>query len=101
MAEYGIATYDANGNYNNYGIKPVTVVAFVDLATGQTSGSYSYQIPTGYKVGYFITLDESGPNNGRYIVASGNTITIAPGNAAADGYYPATKCKMVVYLEKN
>lgn len=101
MAEYGIATYDANGNYNNYGIKPVTVVGVVKLNEGQTSGSYTYNIPAGYKVGYFITLDSANtPNNGRNISASGNSITITPSNSTGPNYYAASECEMVVYLEK-
>ncbi len=37
----GIQTWDANGNPNNYGIKPVSVVGRVQLSEGQTSGSWS------------------------------------------------------------
>ncbi len=32
MAEYGVQTWDASGKVNNYGIKPVSVCGFLQLA---------------------------------------------------------------------
>lgn len=98
---WGIQTWDANGAPNNYGIKPVSVVGQVVLASGQTSGSYSFAVPTGFKVGFAVTL-ESGAYAavGRRIVASGNTITISPASEAGIGNYPANACEMVVFMEK-
>ncbi|ATE85764.1 hypothetical protein Sf12_gp38 [Shigella phage Sf12] len=101
MAAYGIATYDANGNYNNYGIKPVTVVAVVKLETGQTSGSYSYTIPSGTKLGYTVSLSVGGNEAARKITASGNAITISATTTPGDGVYPAEECYLVIYLENQ
>ena len=42
---YGIQTWDASGKPNNYGIKPVSVVGRIQLAAGQTSGSWSLRCP--------------------------------------------------------
>ena len=102
MAEYGIATYDANGNYNNYGIKPVTVVGWNFLAAGQNSASFSYQIPAGMHVNYVVSLDDGsvgGP--GRAIIASGNTITVTPTNSPGPNVYPSSNCYIIAYLENS
>lgn len=101
MAEYGIATYDANGKYNNYGIKPVSVVGFDFLSAGNNSYSFSYSIPAGTKVGFVISLDDgaiSGP--ARKIVASGNKITITPTSSPGANVYPSSNCYLIAYLEK-
>ncbi|ENB6636648.1 hypothetical protein ABH584_002874, partial [Enterobacter hormaechei] len=55
---WGIQTWDANGIPNNYGIKPVSVVGRVQLSEGQTSGSWSFTIPAGMKVGFAVSLDK-------------------------------------------
>lgn len=103
MAEYGIATYDANGNYNNYGIKPVSVVGVISLSSGQTSGSYSFTIPTGTKVGFVVSnaLDSGASSPGRVITASGNTITIGPASSSGYGVYPSNANEVVVFLENQ
>lgn len=99
MAEYGIATYDANGNYNNYGIRPVTVVDVVRLSAGQTTGSYTYTIPGGTKLGYAIALDSGAIGAGRRIAASGNNISISSASVPGDGVFSASACSMVIFLE--
>lgn len=99
---YGIATYDANGVYNNYGIKPVTVVGFNFIAAGNNSASFSYTIPAGTRVSYVVSLDDgaiSGP--GRAIIASGNTITVTPTNSPGPNVYPSSNCYIIAYLENN
>lgn len=102
MAEYGIATYDSNGKYNNYGIKPVSVVGFDFLSAGNNSYSFSYSTPAGTKVGFVISLDDgaiSGP--ARKIVASGNKITITPTSSPGANVYPSSNCYLIAYLEKS
>ncbi len=32
MAEYGVQTWDASGKVNNYGVKPVSVCGYLQLA---------------------------------------------------------------------
>lgn len=100
MAEYGIATYDANGNYNNYGIRPVTVVDVIRLSAGQTSGSYTYNIPSGTKLGYAVALDSGATGAGRRILASGNNISIYPASSPGDGVFSASACNVVLFLER-
>lgn len=97
---WGVQTWDANGNPNNYGIKPVSVVGRIPLAAGQNSGSWSFTVPAGFKVGYVVSLDEGGNSVGRRIVASGNSITVTAASDIGLGNYPASKCELIVFMEK-
>ncbi|MCE1395299.1 MULTISPECIES: hypothetical protein [Enterobacter] len=97
---WGIQTWDANGNPNNYGIKPVSVVGRIPLSEGQNSGSWSFTIPDGMKVGFVVSLDKGAVSVGRRIVASGNTITLSAASSVGIGNYPASECELVVYVEK-
>ncbi|QXV76505.1 hypothetical protein bas12_0023 [Escherichia phage BrunoManser] len=99
MASYGIGTWDGNGNYNNYGIKPVSVIGIINLSSGQNSGSWNFDVPQGMKVGFAVTLDTGGQTIGRRIVASGNNISIYPASDIGIGNYPASNCELVVFLE--
>ncbi|NIH43716.1 hypothetical protein HBM95_12315 [Enterobacter asburiae] len=96
----GIQTWDANGNPNNYGIKPVSVVGRIQLSEGQNSGSWSFTIPAGMKVGFVVSLDKGAVSVGRRIVASGNTITLGAASSVGIGNYPASECELVVFVEK-
>lgn len=97
---WGIQTWDASGVPNNYGIKPVSVVASIPLSAGQNSGSWSFTVPTGFKVGFVVSLDEGGTSVGRKIVASANTITVTPASSIGLGNYPASKCELIVFMER-
>lgn len=97
---FGIQTWDANGKPNNYGVKPVSVVGRIPLSMGQNTGSWSYTVPAGMKVGFAVSLDEGGSTVGRRIVASGNTITITAASNTGVGNYPASKCELIVFMEK-
>lgn len=97
---YGIQTWDANGVPNNYGIKPVSVVGRIQLSAGQNSGSWSFSIPAGMKVGFAISLDKGAVSVGRRIVASSNTITLSAASSTGVGNYPASECELIVFLEK-
>lgn len=97
---FGIQTWDANGVPNNYGIKPVSVVGRIQLSAGQTSGSWSFTVPAGFKVGFVVSLDVGATSVGRRIVASGNTITLSAASDAGIGNYPASQCELVVFMEK-
>ncbi len=82
---WGIQTWDANGNPNNYGIKPVSVVGRIQLSEGQNSGSWSFTIPAGMKVGFVVSLDKGAVSVGRSIVAGGNTITLGAASSVGIG----------------
>ncbi|WP_449567511.1 hypothetical protein [Lelliottia nimipressuralis] len=98
--DWGIQTWDANGVPNNYGIKPVSVVGRIPLSEGQNSGSWSFVIPAGMKVGFAVTLDKGAVSVGRRIVASGNKITLSAASSVGIGNYPASECELVVFVEK-
>lgn len=100
MADYGVQTWNASGDPNNYGIKPVSVLGRIALADGQTSGSWSYSVPSGMKVGFVVSLNDFGISVGRRIVASGNTITVTAASTTGGGNYAASKCELIVYMEK-
>ena len=97
---YGIQTWDASGKPNNYGIKPVSVVGRIQLAAGQTSGSWSFTAPSGMHVGCVLSPDDGGNSVGRRIVASGRPITVRAASSVGLGNYPASKCEVVVFMEK-
>ena len=97
---WGIQTWDANGIPNNYGIKPVSVVGMVSLAEGQASGSWSFPVPAGFRLGYVVSLDNGGTKVGRHIVASGNTISLSPASEVGPGNYPASACELVIFMER-
>lgn len=103
MSDFGFASWGANGAPNNYGIKPICVIGSVDLLAGQQSGSYSFSIPSGYKIGYIVSLgDFTYTETRRSITASGSTISIgtAGSNTYGPGIYAADKSTVVVFLEK-
>lgn len=97
---WGIQTWDASGAPNNYGIKPVSVVGRIQLSEGQNTGSWSFTIPAGMKIGFAISLDKGAVSVGRRIVASGNSITLSPASTAGIGNYAASECELIVFLEK-
>ncbi|QLR43677.1 hypothetical protein HV346_13750 [Enterobacter sp. RHBSTW-00994] len=96
---WGIQTWDANGIPNNYGLKPVSVVGRIPLAAGQTSGSWSFTVPSGFKVGFVVSLDAGGASVGRRIIANGNTISLTAASDVGIGNYPASACELIVFME--
>jgi len=82
---FGIQTWDAAGRPNNYGIKPVSVVGRIPLSEGQASGSWSFTVPAGMKVGFAVSLDKGAVSVGRRIVASVNTITLSAASSIGIG----------------
>lgn len=96
---WGIQTWDANGIPNNYGLKPVSVAGRIPLAAGQTSGSWSFTVPSGFKVGFVVSLDTGGSSVGRRIIANGNTISLTAASDVGIGNYPASACELIVFME--
>lgn len=97
---WGIQTWDANGIPNNYGIKPVSVIGVIPLASGQNSGAWSFPVPAGFRVGFVVSLDNGGTKVGRHIVASENTISLSPASEIGPGNYPASACELVIFMER-
>ena len=97
MSDFGFASWDANGVPNNYGIKPVTVVGIIDLALGQKTGSYQFNLEPGLKVGFAVgTLEDKGTIS---YTDTGNTITIQPSGSDGINDYPAVKVQLIVFAE--
>ncbi|MBW0059835.1 hypothetical protein [Escherichia coli] len=103
MATFGVATWDANGNPNNYGIKPSVVVGYISLSSGQVSGTYTFTVPTGCKLSYGISLDygTTSFNPRRKITISGGTVTIsrASDNQIGANIWSASQCELIIFTE--
>lgn len=97
---FGIQTWSANGVPNNYGIKPVSVIGRITLTAGQNTGSWSFVVPAGMKVGFVVSLDRGGDSVGRRIVASGNNITVSAASSVGLGNYAASECELIVFMER-
>ncbi|EPY2353869.1 hypothetical protein ACXAUU_004481, partial [Enterobacter hormaechei] len=74
MAEYGVQTWDASGKVNNYGVKPVSVCGYLQLAQNQKTGSYSVALPPSCRLTCFQVMngDQFGTSR-RKITISGGT----------------------------
>jgi len=98
---WGIQTWDASGNPNNYGLVPISVLGYFGVAAGQQSGTLSYVIPAGFRMEFLqVTASDSYTTTRRTITVSGGTITLG---AAADNNfgantYPAITGFVIAYL---
>ncbi|WP_313105207.1 hypothetical protein [Pseudescherichia vulneris] len=98
---WGIQTWDANGNPNNYGLVPISVLGYFAVAAGQQSGAANYVVPAGFRMEFMqVTASDSYTTARRSITVSGGTITLG---AAADnnfgaGTYPAISGFVIAYL---
>ena len=98
---WGIQSWDANGNPNNYGLVPISVLGYFGVAAGQQWGALSYAVPAGFRMEFLqVTASDSYTIARRTITVSGGTITLG---AAADnnfgaGTYPAINGFVIVYL---
>ncbi|EGE2449360.1 TPA: hypothetical protein ACPFPT_001106 [Escherichia coli] len=101
MATFGVATWDANGNPNNYGIKPSVVVGYISLSSGQVSGTYNFTVPTGCKLSYAMTLDYGTTSSTRRKISiSGGTVSISSaGDTVGANIWPASQCELVIFTE--
>jgi len=98
---WGIQTWDANGNPNNYGLVPISVLGFFAVAAGQQSGAASYVVPAGFRMEFLqITASDSYTRARRTITVFGGTITL--GAAAETDFgpntYPAINGFVIAYL---
>ncbi len=82
---WGIQTWDANGNANNYGINPVNVVGTFRLNKNQITGDYKFTVPLGCKLDVMpVSLNFAFDTTARRrFVISGGTVSVKDGA----GYY--------------
>ncbi|ELY2495264.1 MULTISPECIES: hypothetical protein [Cronobacter] len=101
MSDFGYASWDENGNPNNYGIKPVSVIGHIRLTNGQKSGTYSFNVPAGYKLGFIVVpAGASSYIEGRRVITiSGNAIVIGGGTNNSLNQHQAGEAHLVVFVE--
>ena len=97
MAEYGVQTWDASGKVNNYGVKPVSVCGYLQLAQNQKTGSYTVALPPGCRLTCFQVMngDQFGTSR-RKIIISGGTATVS--SAGDTDYSAGTEPAAAAYL---
>lgn len=101
---WGIQTWDANGNPNNYGLVPISVLGYFAVAAGQQSGAASYPVPAGFRMEFLqVTASADYTTARRTITVSGGTIILgaAAENNFGAGTYPAINGFVIVYLRAN
>lgn len=103
MANWGIATWDANVVDNNTGIVRVLVLGTATLTDGQTTGKWSYTVPAGMRIDYlFQNTSATGTTSRRRFTVSGNTISISDaGSDYSAGTEPRSAGRVVFYLRKE
>jgi len=104
MAEYGIQTWDANGVQNNFGIKPVSVISYNELAKNQQSGTFTYPVPTGCKLNFFHVnnVQDYDSNMKRRVYVSGNRIIVEAVSESTYGadIFPAVRSFIIAVVER-
>ncbi len=85
MAKWGFGTWDSSGKDTNTGIVRILSAGTLVVTNGQKSGSFTFPVPSGYRLDYnFQANMDAAPLGRRRITISGNTATIS---AAGDTDY--------------
>lgn len=101
---WGVQTWDAAGKANNYGLVPISLLGQVSLSVGQVGGSWSYTVPSGYRLDYIHAPRVFAyTTTRRLITISGSTITITAAAASNYGFGSemALDAFLVVYLRND
>lgn len=101
MSDFGFASWDESGNPDNYGIKPVTVIQNIALASGQKTGTYTFSVPDGYRLGFiFVPAGAGAYVAGRRIITiSGSSIILTAGTDNSLNQFQSGQASLVVFLE--
>lgn len=98
---YGFASWDASGVPNNYGIKPISVIDNIRIETGVNTGSWTFNVPAGFKIGVFeVAFDYSYNNTQRFLTVTRNTVSIS-GSGSGNAIMSANGVYLTVFLEKE
>lgn len=100
---WGFQTWDAAGKANNYGLVPVTVVGKLSVAFEQTSGSATFQVPSGYVLDYIqCPTGFAYTQVRRSITISGGKVTIGSAGQTNYGFgsESAQAAIIVLYVRK-
>lgn len=104
MAVYGVQTWDANGVVSNYGIKPVSVIGYNELAKNQQVASFTYVVPVGCKLNFYQVnnVENYDSNMRRRVYVSGNKIIVEAINDTTFGAdtFPAVRSFIIAVAEK-
>lgn len=78
MAKWGFGTWDPQGRDTNTAIVRVLVAGTMVVANGQKSGSFSFSVPSGYRLDYTFQANmDSSPRGRRRITISGNNVNLS------------------------
>lgn len=84
---WGVQTWDAQGNPNNYGFTPVSVVGIVSVAFEQVSGGWSFNVPAGFVLDYMQAPTSFGNTAvRRSINISGGNINLSSAGSSNFGF---------------
>ena len=102
MSQWGVMTWDANGNPNNNGMVTTSVLSYAALGSGALSGSWTLNVPSSYSLKFIFLLNgnEDASGNMRQITVSGNTVTMssAAANAVGDNIFPPGAGWLIFYV---
>lgn len=78
MAKWGFGTWDAQGRDTNTGIVRILVAGTLVVANGQKSGSFSFSVPSGYRLDYTFQANMgASPAGRRRVIISGNNANLS------------------------
>ncbi|EMQ0960809.1 hypothetical protein RY975_000368 [Citrobacter braakii] len=101
MSDFGFDCWHEDGSSANFGIKPISIIGTIKLSAGQTSGTYSFNVPAGKKLGYMLGLAKTIAyvERRRTITVSGNSIVIGAGTDNSLTQPQANESYVLVFLE--
>ncbi|WP_034913067.1 hypothetical protein [Erwinia sp. 9145] len=101
---WGVQTWDAAGKPNNYGLVPVSLLSQISLDTAQVSGSWSFNVPAGYRLDYIhIPKIFAYTTTRRLITVNGSSITLSSAEQSNYGFGSefAHAAFLVVFLRND
>lgn len=101
---WGFQTWDANGIPNNTGIVKVFTIGIIRVEQNQKSGSWNFNVPSGYKID-FMSIQEgigfTGERRGLRVVNNKMVEMFDASGLWGGGTAPANSGWVVIYLVKD